>query len=219
MLHKVKEEEVEEREEETYYDVLKVNPNATISEIVAAYHTARNAFSKESMATYSLFSSEETNEILEKLEQAYQTLSNIEKKREYDQFLELRAHNVDVPAMSELEIRKRAGYQASEQKPNDLSNQAIEFTPLMADYPGEICGEQLKTIREKKGIALSELARTTKIPSRYIEAIESESLTQLPARVYVQGFIRNLAKMYKIDPQIVTKSFMDYTDRKYGPME
>lgn len=75
------------KQKETYYDILKVPRRASVSEIVAAYHLAKNAFSKDSMATYSLFSADEAQKMLQKLEEAYVTLSNFEKRADYDRRL------------------------------------------------------------------------------------------------------------------------------------
>ena len=72
------------KEEETFYEILKVDRKATVAEIVAAYHSAKNAFSKDSVATYSLFNNDEAQTVLNKLEEAYLTLSNFEKRAEYE---------------------------------------------------------------------------------------------------------------------------------------
>jgi hypothetical protein len=200
-------------DEETYYDVLKVDKSATISEIVAAYHTARNAFSRESMATYSLFSADETQVILDRLDEAYHTLANIEKKREYDHLLELKARNIDVPTIADLGMSKRAELQGKKEK---LPEKTAEFTPIPADYKGEISGKFLKGLRESRKLSVDDVAKTTKIPSKYITAIEGENPKAMPARVYLQGFVKNLAVLYKLDPLLVTKGYLDYTDRHGG---
>lgn len=194
------------KSEETYYDVLKVDRNATISEIVAAYHTARNAFSRESMATYSLFSPEETQAIIDKLDEAYHTLANVEKKREYDQILEMKAKNMDVP-VADVAITKRAELQGKDKVHTG------EFTPLIGSYEGRMSGAVLREIREKRNLSIEEVTKITKIPAKYVKAIETDDVRSLPARVYLQGFVKNLAALYKLDPNLVTKAYLDYTDR------
>ncbi len=203
-----------EKAEETYYDVLKVNRTATISEIVAAYHTAKNAFSRESMATYSLFSADETQSILDRLDEAYHTLANIEKKREYDHILELKAQNIDVPSMADMGMTKRQELHSKKEKDE---KKAAEFTPIPADYNGELSGKFFKALRESRNLTIDDVAKTTKIPTKYIRAIENEDTKQMPARVYLQGFVKNLSSLYKLDPVLVTKGYLDYTDRNGGP--
>lgn len=201
------------KHEETFYDVLKVPRTATISEIVAAYHTAKNAFSRESVATYSLFNADETQAIIDRLDEAYHTLANIEKKREYDHMLELKAQNIDVPNLADLGLTKRAELRGVREEPGQPK---ADHTPLPATYDGQITGAFLKQVREKRGLTIDDIAKTTKIPIRYIAAIEADDLKKMPARVYLQGFVKNLAVLYKLDPQLVTKGYLDYTDRNGG---
>jgi|GEM_PF-229787 len=66
------------------YDILEVAPDATPQDIRAAYLRAKNAYRADSVALYSLMSSEETHELLARIEYAYQILSSPERRREYD---------------------------------------------------------------------------------------------------------------------------------------
>jgi curved DNA-binding protein CbpA len=68
----------------SYYDILEIKHDATQAEIRQAYFRAKAAYSKDSQAFYSIFEDQETKLILEKIEQAYLVLSNVEKRREYD---------------------------------------------------------------------------------------------------------------------------------------
>lgn len=69
---------------ETYYELLQIEPDATPDEIRAAYLRAKAAFRRDSVALYSLMSEPETTELLREIEKAFQTLSNPEKRRDYD---------------------------------------------------------------------------------------------------------------------------------------
>lgn len=51
-------------------------------------------------------------------------------------------------------------------------------------------GERLKNIREAQRLTIAEISIITKIQKRYLEAIESGDLAQLPKGPYVRGFIR-----------------------------
>lgn len=51
-------------------------------------------------------------------------------------------------------------------------------------------GERLKNIREAQRLTVAEISLITKIQKRYLEAIESGDLSQLPRGPYVRGFIR-----------------------------
>lgn len=56
--------------------------------------------------------------------------------------------------------------------------------------PVEAVGAYLRELRERRGISLDEVSRLTRVPSRYLEALEASRLAELPAPVFVRGFIR-----------------------------
>lgn len=55
-------------------------------------------------------------------------------------------------------------------------------------------GSTLTAAREATGRSLADLEAETRIPVRYIEALEQEAFDELPAPVYVRGFIRIYAR-------------------------
>lgn len=195
--------------EETFYDILKVDRKATIAEIVAAYHTAKNAFSRDSVATYSLFNDDETQSILSRLEEAYQTLSNLEKKAQYDQTIAL-GEGADLPQMSEVQLKQNAERRADVPKLPEKPAASSAPLPEYETYSGPILAE----IRERRGLSLDDVCRVTKIPLKFVKAIETEALPDLPARVYLHGFVKNLATLYRIDSGMVTRSYLTALDKK-----
>jgi curved DNA-binding protein CbpA len=72
-------------ERATHYDILDIKPDATQNQVREAYLRAKAAYHKESAALYALISPEEREHMVNLLEQAYKTLSNPERRREYDQ--------------------------------------------------------------------------------------------------------------------------------------
>ncbi|MBI2604832.1 MAG: helix-turn-helix domain-containing protein [Deltaproteobacteria bacterium] len=73
-----------EENSQNYYEILDVRQDATQNEIRQAYFRVKAAYSKDSAALYSLFDEQETQLVLERVEQAYLVLSNAEKRKEYD---------------------------------------------------------------------------------------------------------------------------------------
>src|SRR5512132_1998694 len=55
-------------------------------------------------------------------------------------------------------------------------------------------GEELKREREIRGISLKEIADSTKISKRFLEAIERNDHKTLPAPVFTRGFVREYAR-------------------------
>jgi len=64
----------------------------------------------------------------------------------------------------------------------------------------ESVGEFLKRERELRQITLQEVAEGTKISIRRLRSIESDQFNDLPAEVFVRGFIKSYAEYIGIDP-------------------
>jgi len=71
-------------EKKNYYDVLEIATNASPQEIESAYLRARNAYSGDSVALYSLMTKDECDSVLTQIEEAYSVIGFPEKRREYD---------------------------------------------------------------------------------------------------------------------------------------
>lgn len=62
-------------------------------------------------------------------------------------------------------------------------------------------GETLQRTRLARGVTLEEAERITRIPRRYLEALEQEDYGILPAPVYARGFLRSYASFLGLDPK------------------
>lgn len=60
-------------------------------------------------------------------------------------------------------------------------------------------GSILRREREKRRIQVAEVAAATKIPERYLRAIEKDDYSIFPAETYLVGFIRNYARELDLD--------------------
>ncbi|MGI6360733.1 MAG: helix-turn-helix domain-containing protein [Bacillota bacterium] len=76
-------------------------------------------------------------------------------------------------------------------------------------------GKYLKEVREKRGYSQIAVEEGTKIPIRYIQAIEAGDFSQLPGRAYTIGFIRNYAKFL----QVGSDELIEYYNEKMPPEE
>ncbi len=68
-------------------------------------------------------------------------------------------------------------------------------------------GEKLKKIREESRITLGEIAKAKKIKKGYLEKIEAGKYKELPAEVYIKGFLKGYAEYLRLDYRQVIKQF------------
>jgi cytoskeleton protein RodZ len=51
-------------------------------------------------------------------------------------------------------------------------------------------GTYLRELRERRGVPLAEIARTTRVAQRYLESLEADDHGKLPAPVFTRGYVR-----------------------------
>lgn len=84
-----------------------------------------------------------------------------------------------------------------------------------ATLPGERyegVGHSLKVVRERRGLALTDVSARLRIRRPYLEAIEEGRFAELPGAVYVSGFLRQYAEFLGLDPEQVLKSYQAESD-------
>lgn len=68
-------------------------------------------------------------------------------------------------------------------------------------------GSDLKAARESRKISLDTVSKRTKIPTKYLEALEENHFDIFPSHTYAKGFIRAYAKVVGLDPAVLTRQF------------
>ena len=81
---------------------------------------------------------------------------------------------------------------------------------------GEITGQHIKELREHRGLSLDAMAEATKIRKQYLRAIEDHDYPNLPARVYLRGFLTQVARVLKVDRQRLAEGYLQFVE-KTGP--
>lgn len=71
----------------------------------------------------------------------------------------------------------------------------------------ESIGTYLRRGREQRGIALEEVADTTRIPVKTLEAMESGRFDDLPGDTFVKGFLRSYARAVGLRPEDVLSRY------------
>lgn len=78
-------------------------------------------------------------------------------------------------------------------------------------------GAFLRAVREHRGMTLDDLARATRISTRYLQAIESNAFDSLPSATFVRGYLKQLATVLEVADRGVVDGFMDlYRERRGG---
>jgi cytoskeleton protein RodZ len=106
---------------------------------------------------------------------------------------------------SNLSRKRGSGSPASSATPSseeeDVMIAGIEAKHELPDKPSsESAGKLLAIARTAAGLSIAEVAAQIKLAPRQIEAIESDDFASLPPRAFVRGFIRNYARLLKLDP-------------------
>jgi cytoskeletal protein RodZ len=80
-------------------------------------------------------------------------------------------------------------------------------------------GEDLKKAREAKGVALEAIAASTKITTRYLQAVEQERFDQLPGGVFRRSIVRSYARTAGLDEEEWVTRYLDVSHESAGPTE
>jgi DnaJ-class molecular chaperone len=71
-------------EDMNLYEILNVDPSASLQEIRRAYGMCKTSYGPGALAYYGLLNENERQLILERIEEAYTTLGNIRRRKNYD---------------------------------------------------------------------------------------------------------------------------------------
>lgn len=66
----------------------------------------------------------------------------------------------------------------------------------------------MKRIREERGVALRDIAETTKISVSALEALERNDISRLPGGIFSRGFVRAYAEQIGADPEKAVREFI-----------
>jgi curved DNA-binding protein CbpA len=127
-----------------------------------------------------------------------------EEYRESSQFLRFGEHSTK----GDLNVSKVSAFKKfSLDYATDANfEQEIETT---TDFNGAL----LRRIREYKNVSIERMAEMTKISKTYIKNIEDDEFEKLPAQVYTRGFVFQIAKCLKLNPELVATSYLHHLKR------
>jgi len=180
-------------EKQSHYELLEVPRDATPENIERAHQILSWAFSKKSLATYSLYAESDARVMRERFEEAFRVLFDEKTRKAYDTSLEGDDADQEMES-SELEIE---------------SEEPSHFEFIPGDTGESLDGSQLRRWRLQRGVEIDEVAEGTKVNPRYLRLIEEERFSELPAGVYVRGFLAAYAQYLELSPDQVVPAYME----------
>jgi cytoskeletal protein RodZ len=69
-------------------------------------------------------------------------------------------------------------------------------------------GPHLRRAREKRGLSLQQVAATTKISARVLDALERNDISKLPGGIFSRSFVRAYAREVGLDPEETVERFI-----------
>lgn len=177
-----------------HYETLGLTPRATLEQVEKAYQFFATMYEEQAVAMYSLLDPEEQREARARIRQAYEILKDEVRRRQYD---------------AQLVAPGSPAVAAHEPPPAPLPRPArieAQIAPRLLAEP--VTGASLRKVREDLGIPLQHIAGATKIGVRFLEYIEADRHSHLPALVYLRGFVQEYARCLGLEPRRTADSYL-----------
>jgi curved DNA-binding protein CbpA len=211
-------------EGKNFYEILNLPLNAGQAEIEQAYTDAVEMYEEEALATYALFTDEQRENLLQTIEEAFQTLSNEETRSEYNQMListgqaeaamfSLEPRNSE-PGRQEEQLSFETGDHSEAAEHHSKEEQIKEVMDRISEK-GLVSGEDLRILRESRGIDHSKIYQRTRISKTTLENIEQNQYEDLPADIFLKAFLKSYAEILQIDTKQIVDGYLKY--RKLWP--
>jgi flagellar biosynthesis protein FlhG len=187
-------------EEQTYYEILETEPGVSDEEVRRAYRAIKDIYASGSLVISGLYEEHELADLHARVNAAHDTLFAPDRRRLYD----LALPEADLARA----VRAAATGGRRTPPPMNAPEERVETSELAIDPDAEVTGELLRKIRQTRGIELGDISQRTKISERYLRAIEEERFSDMPAAVYVRGYVMEYARALRMDAHRVTESYL-----------
>lgn len=200
-----------------YYEILRIPANSSFIAIKRAYRDALAIYEEDSLATYSLFTDGERENLLKMIEEAFYTLIDENKRSDYNRML-VETGQIDASLLSQ-KVQKQPTALFETQK-------TLSVDDLTAKVAGQINGDNiralidevlekelisgrdLKKIREAFGIEIADIYTITKISVSILKMIEDDQYDTLPAEIYLRFFLKSYAEILQIDSDRIVSGYL-----------
>jgi len=203
-------------EELNHYEIFEIPINASAFEIRQAYKEALSIYGDDSPIPYSFFTEEETKEILDRVEEAFSTLIDQEKRELYNKML-VREKKIDPSSLTKkrekvptplFSSKTPGGAVIATTIKKRIKDKDLKKTKEAILSKDMISGDDLKQLRQTVGIKIEDLFEVTRITVSILEAIENNNFGTLPSTVYLKNFLKAYAKLFEVDPKKIIDGYL-----------
>jgi flagellar biosynthesis protein FlhG len=192
-------------EEQTHYEILETEPGVSDEEVRRAYRALKEIYATGSPVVAGLYDDHELAELHARANAAHDTLFAPERRRLYD--LSLPEADLARAVRAAAQSGRRPGLPPAPQAPSQGDGGQDAPEPVI-ELGDEVTGASLRKIREARGVELADIAQRTKISERHLRAIEEDRFADMPAAVYVRGYVLEYARSLRIDAQRAAESYL-----------
>jgi hypothetical protein len=194
--------------EQDHYEILDLARGCSSAEVERAYELARATWCDDSLAGYSVVGALDASTMRAKIEAAFRVLAHPEARRAYDAAL-------DAAASGEADLPLEAAVVEALEEVREPA--VLPGFDEVDSEPGECDGARLRRARLRRGVELDDVSKVTKVNTTYLRFLEEERFTELPARVYVRGFVSAYASCVGLDARAFAAGYMQRFDRAKPP--
>lgn len=194
--------------ESNYFELLELNNlDPQPSHVLRQWETLREFYQSPEFLKKSGFTPTEIADLLTLLDEARDTLCDPQKREAY-----IEAHRSQLENWLDLQRKTQNTIFKPSMKWDYEKDPEMETWILQLKSWN---GEALRKVRNYKRVSLQQLSEVTKINPFYLNAIEEMEPFNLPASVYVRGYIKEYARALQLPWDIVVSSYMrDFEDLK-----
>jgi hypothetical protein len=202
--------------EQNFYELLGVDFDASPFEINRAYKENYQLYHEDSLVSYSLFSKEEREQILARLDEAYSSLIDEEKRSRYDQslvecgILKEGRESQDEPRTVRLMSDPKHSTINTILTIRDELKAVVSSNPVIQEILTHdvLWGKDLKRIRDEVGVSLETIAEMTKVRVIFLRAIEDDEFEKAPSRMFLKSFLKAYAQSVGLDADFVASRYL-----------
>lgn len=221
-----------------HYEVLGVAADAAPEQVEKAYRFSLAMYGETALATYTLLDPAEVRQARAQIQEAYDVLRDPLRRMEYDVkegIVSRRPVRAEAPRPVAAPVAAPISAAVSTPPPRPpaplpppspppappvpappVAVARLSAATLVEDaavegrvvLPDPVTGAALKRYREDRGIALHDISNRSKIGIRYFQYIEADRYKDLPARVYLRGFVMEYARAVGLDPSRTVEAYL-----------